>query len=509
MSVLSKLSSAEFNTQREQWENLLKAELKLPDVGSKTLKKSVDGGVWPTLSLSCEQSVQLSVKETWKRSAQTYVTMTNTVEADIRQDISHGVRTFFFFKEYLSQESWKRISIALSDSGKVKELEVYLLGNKSFATGAVPFNTIDEAELFSGRKSHDEGGTIVQELALMTCELIERLESAGEVVSLGVFTDSQFFRNIAKLRAARLLALKVLQESKSKKEVSLLALSSYREWTLYERYSNMLRNDAAVASALIGGADHVQSSGYNVLFEFGGSFPGEHHERSLRMARNSSHILALESMLGVVQDAAFGSFHLEGLTHHFAQEAWKEMQTLIGLDPTERERRVQEEAGKVRETRLKELRTRKHVLAGINDFPDSKERLFIQTLPSFGFFRLAEGFESLRVKMENAKNRPSVYVGVFGDYAALNARLNFVKNYFQLLGLEVQEVLTADELAAKEGIAVLCAQDDDYPKFSELKLKAQDKFIAGKIEIPGHINLYAGQDVLSVLEGIVKRWSAQ
>ena len=48
LSVLSTFSAQEFNTQREQWENFLKAELKLSEIGSKDTKLSIDAGNWPT-----------------------------------------------------------------------------------------------------------------------------------------------------------------------------------------------------------------------------------------------------------------------------------------------------------------------------------------------------------------------------------------------------------------------------------------------------------------------------
>lgn len=507
MSVLSTLLTAQFNTLREQWENSLKTELKLNELTGRTSKKTIDGGIWPTLSLSTSHTCQLSARESWKKASQTYLNLTGPFESFIDQDIENGVRNFFFHKNFLTQEYWKRINHVLSSSEKVREVEVFLLGTGELDLGMTPFKTIDENSMVSGSKVHYEGGTIVQELALLTCNLIERVEHSDAVLYLGVFTDSQFFRNIAKLRAARLLAMKVLEESKVRKDIVLVALSSYREWTFYERYSNMLRNDTAVASALIGGADHVQSSGYNLLFEVAGGLEGEHYERSLRMARNTSHILALESMLGVVQDPAFGSYHLEGLTHHFAESAWKEMQRLLRMEQAQMEKFIAEEVAEVRERRLKEFRNRKHVLAGINDFPDPRETISLRDLPSFPFFRLAQDFEALRLKMENSKTRPEVYIGIFGDYAALNARLSFIKNYFQLLGLNVHEVSDREEFSRKEDIVVLCALDEDYPSLKDLSLKAHDKYIAGKFEMDGHVNLFAGQDVLGVLEGIVNRWS--
>ncbi|HXH76559.1 MAG TPA: methylmalonyl-CoA mutase family protein [Bacteriovoracaceae bacterium] len=510
MSVLSTFSGQKFNTQREQWENILKAELKLGELGTKGSKSSIDGGKCPTLSLTAPATIQLSPIQDWKKASQTYGTVDpSTIEKELVDDLTHGVRNFFFHKEFLTEGSWAGIVKLFAGFEFASDLEVFLLGETAFNSGKTTFKTIDELSMVTGRLAQDTGGTHFLELALLTCNLIEGITTASSPVYLGVFTDSQFFRNIAKVRAAKLLALKVLEEYKIKPEVYVVALTSYREWTLYERYSNILRNDSAVASAYIAGADHVQSVGYNMLFELGGMASDEHDERSKRMGRNTSHILALESLLGVVQDPAFGSYHLESMTQNYASEAWKEMQKLLPLSATERLSHVEFEGHKTRDERLRLLKTRKHVMAGINDFPDAEESLHLPEAPTSKMFRLAKDFETLRIKTEWLPSKDEVFIGLFGDYAALNARLNFVKNYFQLLGLKVHEVTDENELQQVKGIVVLCAQDDHYPKLMDLKFQGKLKFIAGKFEMPGFTNLYAGQDVYQVLETILNSWGVK
>ncbi len=301
-----------------------------------------------------------------------------------------------------------------------------------------------------------------------------------------------------------------------KRNVIVVGLTSYREWTLYERYSNLLRNDVAVASGFIAGCDYVQSSGYQALFELETSVTQpEHSERSRRMARNTSHILSLESTLGVVEDASYGSYHLESLTHEYAREAWILMQKLLPMNDNEISELFMKETTPVREDRQKYFATRRHVLAGVNDFPDVKDELHLKTLPVSRFFRTGRMFEELRLRMENASKRPAVYLGVYGDYAALNARINFVKNYFELLGLKVTDPHKGSTDKAEfeklvsvrdEEIFVLISSDDQYETLSHLTVKAKEKYLAGKSPMNGFSNLFAGQNVQDVLTGIVDRW---
>lgn len=516
MSSLTSFFESDFNTQREQWENALKAELKLTEVGNKASKKLISGATWPTLSLETKTEVHLNANENWKKASTTYVHLDqNEIEKVLTEDLGQGVRNFFFSGADLNDTKWKLIESTLTKFASPKELEVFILGGNYSSTA---FKVV--SHIISGQKAHDQGGHSIQELALLATNFIKNLGTQSEVY-LGVYVDSQFFHNIAKIRAAKLLAHKILEESGKKMKINIVGLTSYREWTLFERYSNMLRNETAVASAYIGGADHVQSSGYNALIELEteGAPDMEHVERSRRMARNTSHVLALESMLGVVEDAAFGSYHLESLTSALAEEAWKLMQTMIVMSESELNSYLEKETALVREKRLDMVKTRRHVMSGMNDFPDVKEHLKLK-LKKPSVFRVARIFEDLRLGMETVKNKPTVYVALFGEYGALNARLNFVKNYFELLGLTVHESGHSElDLAnfkktlqeRKEEIVVLCSLDDQYPTIVEAaaSVKTDHKYIAGKFEMTGFKNLFAGQNVYEVLQNLASSFEGR
>ena len=241
-----------------------------------------------------------------------------------------------------------------------------------------------------------------------------------------------------------------------------------------------------------------------------------HAERSRRMARNTSHILSLESMLGVVEDPAFGSFHLESLTESYASKAWEIMQKIHHLSDQQINDFFIKEAAPIRTEREHRIETRRHIVAGMNDFPDVKESLHLTEIPVPKFYRTSLAFENLRLRMEKVKKKPEVYIGVYGDYAALNARINFVKNYFEILGLQVNdpgqsqtdfEDFKKEVSIRNEKIVVLCLSDSDLPLLHSINVNAKEKFVAGKFEKIGFQNLFAGQNVYQVLEGLVERWS--
>ena len=504
MKAFSDLFTEEFNTQQEQWETTLKSELKLTEVTGKTSKMHYDLGSWPTLSLTALHTHQLTSATSWKKSAQTYFNIDrSTIESSLLDDLAGGARAFFFDKDFFQHGDWELIEKILASSSCSAEIEVYLLGQSGLKINTT-LKVFDENQMILGREVHEGGGHNVHELALMTCHLIEAIDQ--HPTHVGVFVDSHFFKNIAKVRAAKLLIQKVYKEIGQTQLPKIITLNSYREWTLFERYSNMLRNNVQVASGYISGADVIQSSGYQLIFDLETAlYQPDHNERSKRMARNTSHILALESMLGVVEDAAAGSFHLENLSDQYAESAWKLMQVLLALGPVQRKDYLNTEILKVQEVRQTRVKTRKDVLAGINDYPDGKELLGI-SLKKTKAFRVARIFEEIRLQVETLAQKPKVAMVIQGDVSVLSNRMNFVKNYFELIGLEVFESTQAN-LEPKNTILVLCAKDEDYSALG--KQHENDhclaKYVAGKVDLPGFMAIHAGQDVYAVLSQLVTK----
>ena len=502
MNSLQSFFENKFKENITDWESTLLKELKITELGNKTKKEMINGQQWPTLSANRISQIHVTPELNWKKASTTYINIFNDIDSQLTEDLNAGVRNFFFLGNELDENKWKKIESILSSYQTPSEIDVFLLGQHSFSSQS--FQVINS--VITGHECHAAGGDAIHELALVAKKVIESNEKE---IFVGVYVDSAFFQNIAKIRAIRLMTSKILEHSGRDVRVKVVALTSFEGWTLYERYSNMLRNQTSVASAYIAGADHIQSSGYNALFELESEVEStdEHFLRSRRMARNTSHILALESMLGIVQDAAFGSYHLDNLTNYLCEQSWKVMQRMISGED------VSHEINQAKDKKIQMIKMRKKILSGINDFPDAKEVLGID-LKKSNFFRLSRVFEELRLNMEKIK-KPRVFIALFGDYAALNARLNFVKNYFELLGLEVLD-LGASEFDLEtfkknltlrdEEIIVLCASDEHYPTLKEAVplMKTNNRFLAGKFEIESCKNLFVGQNIFENLQEIVK-----
>jgi len=499
---LSTLFPDQFSGNSGDWTKVLEKELKLTDVGHKLSKNTLEG-IFNILSTEAHGQV-IPNSSRWKKASQTYLTLTQDAELAVQADLDNGVRCFFLTKE---TESLKKLITRHVDA---KDIEIVLLDNNS--------GMIDAREIVTG------GGNHKQELAALTYKLIKWCEShpTENKISLMISVDNHFFQSIAKIRAMREIAEKVFTTLNLKIELRVISSVNTREWTLLDRYTNMLRNTSAVAAALVGGADIIQSLGYMTPFELEtNNLDPEHMVRSRRMSRNTTHILSLESMLGMVEDAAAGSYHIETLTENYAKDSWELMQKILPLAADELNNFWSETLTKIQNERTAQFNHRKLVLSGINDFPNMNEKLEIKGEIKKVGFRLARGFELLRQRIENLKpsQKKNIRLIFWGDYAALNARVNFVKNYFQLLGLTVldaeksiqdlTELKSWTDKGNKEELIVLCAKDEEYPELIQNSaLSKTGNYIAGKVEHTGFEAIYGGQDIYAVLSNLVSKLEA-
>lgn len=496
MKPLSAALNQKFAFNLSDWQTLLKQELKTDQIDNKIAKKYLDLGQYPTLSLDSLKVSHFYSKDSWKKASQTY--LRDPDQELIEEDVKNGVKVFFF-NSYLPQKINSKLLNQLLDN----DCEVYCL-NKMTSETSQKFPVFHEKDIIIAREVQDKGGNSSLELAWIATELTNKLNASEW--RIGVFLGSDIFKTVAKLRALRLLAIKIQNLAQVNIPIKIIGLNSYREWTAFERYSNILRNDAQVMAGYLGGADVVQSSGYNTIIEIESNvFELEHHLRSSRMSRNTCHILALESMLGIVEDPASGSFHLEGLTQKYAEISWKLMQEL--LQSSHLENSLAQKIEENKNYKTERMKTRKDVMAGTNDYPDIKENLDIKLSPQF--FRSAFIFEELRLRLNKVSRKPEVEIHLKGSYSELSSRINFIKNYFELIGLSVIDPLDFKQ-TKKGNILVLCAKDEDYPDLANSISPKEflEIFVAGKVEINGLINIFSGQNIYEVLEKLVKKLEA-
>jgi methylmalonyl-CoA mutase len=185
----------------------------------------------------------------------------------------------------------------------------------------------------SGYHIQEAGATADLELAYTLADVVEYLR-AGLAAGLDVDAFAprlsffwaigmNFFMEVAKLRAARLLWARLVKdfEPKNSKSLSLRAHSQTSGWSLTAQdvFNNVTRTCIEAMAATQG---HTQSLHTNALDE-ALALPTDF---SARIARNTQLFLQQESGTTRVIDPWGGSAYVERLTHELAQRAWAHIQ---------------------------------------------------------------------------------------------------------------------------------------------------------------------------------------
>jgi len=235
-----------------------------------------------------------------------------------------------------------------------------------------------------GRPYCEGGGNAAQELGFAMAAAVEyfrelqqrgvAIDDFASAVSFSFATGSDFFLEIAKLRAARYLWARIialLGGSEASQKVTLHSVSARYNKTVYDPYVNMLRTTTEAFSAVIGGTDILTVAPFDDLF-------GLPDEMSRRTARNLQIVLKEECHGNRVIDPAGGSWFVENLTDSLGESAWsvfQEVEKAGGMAAALKSGMVQEVIAEVDQQRRRKLGQRKDVAVGTNMYANLTETL--------------------------------------------------------------------------------------------------------------------------------------
>jgi methylmalonyl-CoA mutase len=407
----------------------------------------------------------------------------------------------------------------------------------SYLSGSMPSYG---ALMVSGHHFHDSGASVTQELAFTTAsgvEYLDRLTSMelsadliSQHMSFSFSIGSNYFMEIAKLRAARLLWAYIIEQygavDEGSKKMKIATVTSSWNKTVFDPHVNMLRGTVEAMAAAIGGSDIINVLPLDSTYKNPDEF-------SQRMARNTQLILKNESYLERVIDPGGGSYYIERLSDSIAACSWELFRAVEsggGIVEALKSGFVQGEIRKTRDERDADIATRKIIFLGVNQYPNAHEKgprkiengipekplkrsgkdfkpgsgPYVEELmkylsrkgsmlgdvlpvtvagPEFVIERLrtyrgAEAFEELRLatirhKKETGRS-PEVFLLPVGNLSARNARASFSGNFFACAGFKIIENPGFDsaesgvKAALKSGsrIVVICSSDAEYPEYA-------------------------------------------
>ena len=196
------------------------------------------------------------------------------------------------------------------------------------------FNSIS----ISGYHMQEAGATAVQELGFT---LADGLEYARTAAARGLGVDEfagrlsfffaigmNFFMEVAKLRAARLLWSRIMTDLGAKEAGSKMlrthCQTSGVSLTEQDPYNNIVRTAYEALAAVLGGTQSLHTNSFDEAIALPSDF-------AARIARNTQLILAEETGITHVIDPLGGSYYVEALTQSLANEAWTLIQEVEAL----------------------------------------------------------------------------------------------------------------------------------------------------------------------------------
>ncbi|SET87232.1 methylmalonyl-CoA mutase [Oceanicella actignis] len=241
------------------------------------------------------------------------------------------------------------------------------------------FNSIS----ISGYHMQEAGATLVQELAFTLADGKEYVKAA---LAKGMDVDAfagrlsfffaigmNFFMEIAKLRAARLLWARIMKEFDPKKPQSLMLRTHCQTSgvSLQEQdpFNNVVRTAYEALSAALGGTQSLHTNALDEAIALPTDF-------SARIARNTQLILQEETGICNVVDPLAGSYYVERLTKEMADEAWKLIEEIDAMGGMTRavesgmpKLRIEEAAAR----RQARIDRGEEVIVGVNKYRPEKE----------------------------------------------------------------------------------------------------------------------------------------
>ncbi|MFI3321606.1 MAG: methylmalonyl-CoA mutase family protein [Rikenellaceae bacterium] len=330
---------------------------------------------------------------------------------------------------------------------------------------------------------------VAHEYVVKMMEAGVSIDKAAHTIKFNMAVGANYFMEIAKFRAARMLWANIVNQYNPTKacatKMKVHAVTSKFNMSVYDPYVNMLRGTTEAMSAAIAGVSSIEVTPFDDCF-------AQPTEFSSRIARNTQLLLKDESHFEQVTDAAGGSYYIENLTQSIADAAWtlfKEIEAEGGYVESFKKGTVQTKIGESAAKRNLNIATRREILLGTNQYPNFTEKADAAVTeccttpkakkcccggeaeyPSILQYRAGMPFEELRLKVDRSGKSVKAFMLTVGNLAFCRARAQFASNFFGCAGIEsidnvrfasVQEGVAA-ALEAKADIVVICSSDDEY-----------------------------------------------
>lgn len=347
---------------------------------------------------------------------------------DLLENINSESTSLYFELQFLSESFVKQLTAIPSHTGI--HIHTDIIGNLA-KSGNWYHNLNDDFSKFKTILTNTKlvsidaslyqnaGANIVQQLAYALAhanEYLSYFETDKDIlppleISFNVSVGTNYFFEIAKLRALRILWNTLATEYHANPNCYILATPTKRNKTLYDYNTNLLRTTTECMSAILGGANSIYNLPYDAIYHKDNEF-GE------RIARNQLLVLKHESYFDVVNNPSDGTYYIESLTNQLTEKAldlFKNIEKNGGFLKQLKDGTIQR---KIKENATKEeaqFNTGEDILLGTNKHPNAEDKMkhelelypFVKTNQRKTLIepiiekRLAEKIEQERLKNES------------------------------------------------------------------------------------------------------------
>lgn len=405
------------NVSSKQWKQQIQFDLKGADYNETLIWESPEGiKVKPFYHIDeFENKVAVNTKvSTFKILQRIYVFDVEKSNKRAKETLNRGAESIYFIIEkketdlnvlfsgfpkdvvcyikplFLSEE----FSLKINDFAKANDLQIKLLLdpigqlakdgnwftnldtdfsvlNNLNSKLEIPFLSVDSG-LYQ-----NAGANIVQQIAYTLAHINEYFNRLSVIPSLSrnltieVSVGTNYFFEIAKLRALRMLFDVLKKEYNHDFDLHIIAQPTKRNKTLYDYNVNMLRTTTECMSAILGGADAVSNLAYDVLYH-------KENEFGDRISRNQLLVLKHESYFDKVDNPSDGAYYIETITEQLAEKAlelFKDIEKNGGLITQLIEGTIQRKISESADKEQKLFDEGKEILLGTNKYPNKEDRM--------------------------------------------------------------------------------------------------------------------------------------
>lgn len=302
----------------QDWENLVKKQLKTEDIYAVLTKENLEGiSVKPYYADTdfvlknlpkVEESTHLVAKYQDNLEEHAYAFL-------LEHNVEHLTEKMLFVA---NKDLAGHISLAddnqyisLIDVFENQEINTQLaeeLLSKNFKRNIAVDTTLYQ----------NAGASITQQLALALAKAKDLAEVFGaeilEKLVIKFAVGGNYFFEIAKIRAFKILFNQLSKEFGLDSIPYIFTETSLRNKAKKDEENNLIRSTLELSAAMIAGSDAVYSNDFKVQ---------NSNSLSEEISFKQQIVLAYESIINVFDDAANGSYYIEEITHQFAENAWK------------------------------------------------------------------------------------------------------------------------------------------------------------------------------------------